>query len=493
MRRPLNKIKTQIILNHISTPMKRIITVILTILISVFSFGQEHFNSSEELIGQEVIFFELDKLFDSFGPFAYLENGRKYSPVENRFDYEYISGIPATVETITEWKRNRYLKVITKLNTYYFILDNRIDYRNKCRSLTYIHECLIDYRAKYKYLSKDCPALSDKGLKNPEPGGYYPIRWISYKEPKTLYDKATFNCTVGDKSVSVTEDYITCKDKYFITETEYAEIKVKAEQEAKEQAKLDSLADANSVCPAILMHDNTTTSRALQEALSIDYNNVKDTLLLYVYQSIEPSKVFKKKKYIGICLGKKVEIWQDGLTFLDLKAKDYVDSRGDEGISLRKVNAVEKEKEQLKHYEQQAELINKYRKENKIFINDWGYSYGDYKFGIKVNLFNCFSKTIKYVDINVVAYNAVGDRQKDAVGNSSVNAHCIGPLEPKTDGQWEYNNLFYNENKLIKKLVITDVKFTFMDNTTISYSGASKIEQHMYETHIDNILKNLDP
>lgn len=123
------------------------------------------------------------------------------------------------------------------------------------------------------------------------------------------------------------------------------------------------------------------------------------------------------------------------------------------------------------------------KKQKQIFITGLGYAYDDNEyssaFGMYFDIFNCFSKTIKYVEFTMTNYNAVGDVQRDDLGRSSITVKGIGPIEPEEGGRYTWDDVFWDDRDVIFKTRPTGVKFIFTDGTTKVFSGYSNIQKHM--------------
>lgn len=119
-----------------------------------------------------------------------------------------------------------------------------------------------------------------------------------------------------------------------------------------------------------------------------------------------------------------------------------------------------------------------YMKKNQIFITKAGYNYDGDQFGMNYDIYNCFGKTIKYVEITLTCYNAVGDVQRDYFGNSTKKVRGIGPIEPDDGGSYSWGKIFWDEYDVIKNCRITAIKFTFKDGTVKSFSGYANIRKH---------------
>lgn len=124
-----------------------------------------------------------------------------------------------------------------------------------------------------------------------------------------------------------------------------------------------------------------------------------------------------------------------------------------------------------------------YKKKNQIFITGIGYLYdnNEYssRFGMRFDIYNCFSKTIKYVEFTMTNYNAVGDVQRDDMGRSSRTVRGIGPIEPEDGGRYSWDDIFWDDKGIIDKTRLTNVKFIFKDGSTRVFSGYTNINKHM--------------
>ena len=115
----------------------------------------------------------------------------------------------------------------------------------------------------------------------------------------------------------------------------------------------------------------------------------------------------------------------------------------------------------------------------QLFLEKQEYVYGEYDdFGLKFRIYNCFKKTIKYIEFTCVPYNAVGDVQGDWVGKRIARTKGIGPLEPGESASWSFDDMFYDKNDVIRRVRLTNIKFIFKDGSTLNFSGASNIDRH---------------
>lgn len=195
----------------------------------------------------------------------------------------------------------------------------------------------------------------------------------------------------------------------------------------------------------------------------------------YIYAA-EP--YLSSYRYYLYCDGKKIRLEPYDIKDIDADKLSFLQRREDEGIELREKTAIIKDKEQQEVVRnQKKEFINQ-----KIFLAGIRLVKGKYhQCGVDLKIFNCYNKTIKYIDFTVAAYNRFGDSQKDEIGNSQKSGRCIGPVSPREIIHFTFNELFFDKNEIIKSFKIQSLKITFVDNTTLMFSGWNNIKTH-YQT-----------
>lgn len=172
-----------------------------------------------------------------------------------------------------------------------------------------------------------------------------------------------------------------------------------------------------------------------------------------------------------------------GIKFENEEDRLFLMRRGDDNVDDRYVKAlardfVDRLTEALEEEEKKQQEIDKLKK-RKIFLLSMDKAYGDYDWcGIKPKFLNCYNKTIKYIDCLVVPYNRFDDVQSDDYGRSSKEIRCIGPFEPGEIASWRFDDMFKNESGIIKTFRITNIKITFIDNSTILYKGWENVKKH---------------
>lgn len=170
--------------------------------------------------------------------------------------------------------------------------------------------------------------------------------------------------------------------------------------------------------------------------------------------------------------------------------EEYLRAKGEDGKEMRFNVAADYDDIQtakflnkLKSTIEELEKEIAFKKKNQIFLTGIGYEFDSSKYsnryGMRFDVYNCFNKTIKYVEFTLTNYNAVGDVQRDDIGRSSRTVRGIGPIEPGEGGRYSWDDIFWDDRDVISRTSLTNVKFTFMDGTTRVFSGTTNIRKHM--------------
>lgn len=184
--------------------------------------------------------------------------------------------------------------------------------------------------------------------------------------------------------------------------------------------------------------------------------------------------------YDMYCNGKKIKIdsFNGDLNEEDNSKVAFLQRRGNEGAAIRESIAIKKDKEQQeKALKQKQEFAKK-----QIFLTRVNLARGKYQCGVSLKIFNCYNKTIKYIDFTAASYNHFNDPQKDEIGVGQKSCQCLGPIAPTETGKFTFNELFWDKNCVISSVRLTNIKITFTDNTTVSFSGWNNIKVHYGES-----------
>ena len=125
------------------------------------------------------------------------------------------------------------------------------------------------------------------------------------------------------------------------------------------------------------------------------------------------------------------------------------------------------------HYQNLENAINTVKgyASKGISIPSWGvYDMSEYTdgTGIRFSFFNPTNKTIKYINIGFVGYNAVDDR----VGKV-ISKRCIGPIEPNETASYDFEYAWFTD--IVEYAKITSLSVQFKDGTTKVVSNPSSV------------------
>ena len=453
--------------------MKRIILIILVSLSSLYIYGQnDKFSTYAEMVGKEVTFYDAAQQIKVLGKFLFVKNEKgKLVAVKDVTPFQSIqNGECFLVNQIVTIKDKQYLECSSANETIYFLVSEKYPILPNFRSATVWEEALHSLREECPYLKlqdKQKYAQNDIVL-----GKFVKVTWNKFEFPKTIGSDVFFSYNHGRYTSRI--PYASIRRSDFASERDIQEEKERQDEEERrrvEQEKKDSIDDYIPIIARSKYHDS-------------DWNEMIDSLGMdnhHVYAIID------NKAYAYNWKEKTVSL--DSLVFDEEGRYQFLLRRGNKGLDIRKQIAFQQDsimQLEVAHYLDSLRNLNQIAENNfynelnrrQIFILKELYSYSDYKFGKKFTFYNCFNKRIKYVNITLTAYNAVGDIQRDDIGRSSAKIRGIGPIEKGNIASYDWDELFWDDNNIINKVLITNITFTFFDGTTKSYSGKANIDKH---------------
>ena len=453
--------------------MKRIILIILVSLSSLYIYGQnDKFSTYAEMVGKEVTFYDAAQQIKALGKFLFVKNEKgKLVAVKDVTPFQSIqNGECFHVNQIVTIKDKQYLECSSANETIYFLVSEKYPILPNFRSATVWEEVLHSLREECPYLKlqdKQKYAQNDIVL-----GKFVKVAWNKFEFPKTIGSDVFFSYNHGRYTSRI--PYASIRRSDFASERDIQEEKERQDEEERrrvEQEKKDSIDDYIPIIARSKYHDS-------------DWNEMIDSLGMdnhHVYAIID------NKAYAYHWIEKTVTL--DSLVFDDEGRYQFLLRRGNKGLAIRKKIAFQQDSimqlgvahclDSLRSLSRIAEN-NFYNELNRrqIFILKDLYSYSEYRFGKKFKFYNCFNKRIKYINITLTAYNGVGDIQRDDIGRSSAKLRGIGPIEKGDIASYDWDDLFWDDNDIINKVLITNITFTFFDGTTKSYSGKANIDKH---------------
>lgn len=453
--------------------MKRIILILLVSLSSLYIYGQnDKFSTYAEMFGKEVTFYDAAQQIKALGKFLFVKNEKgKLVAVKDVTPFQSIqNGECFHVNQIVTIKDKQYLECSSANETIYFLVSEKYPILPNFRSATVWEEVLRSLREECPYLKlqdKQKYAQNDIVL-----GKFVKVAWNKFEFPKTIGSDVFFSYNHGRYTSRI--PYASIRRSDFASERDIQEEKRRQDEEERRRVELekkDSIDDYIPIIARSKYHDS-------------DWNEMLDSLGVdkhHVYAIID------NKAHVYHWKEKTVSL--DSLVFDDEERYQFLLRRGNKGLAIRKQIAFQQDSvmllgvahclDSLRNISQRAE--NEYYNElnrQQIFILKDLYSYSEYRFGKKFKFYNCFNKRIKYINITLTAYNGVGDIQRDDIGRSSAKLRGIGPIEKGDIASYDWDELFWDDNDIINKVLITNISFTFFDGTTKSYSGKANIDKH---------------
>lgn len=478
--------------------------IILACLVTLNLSAQDRadrFNSYEDMRGKEVKFYNAVSMVEFQGNYAYELVKEKPVLIKDVQFYKLLENNNLIIGDVVTYKKKNFLKVKASGQELYLILDKEFSYIDNIRSVVYWKEHQVRLANEYQYVKLDSDLLYGKTSELQsvaELSKYIPVKWHPIEMPKRLNGEVNFVCTLVGKATEVftfslseaaehRDDFIDA-EQFSLGEAEYDRMLA---EEKRKQEQRDSIIDNSTVFEARIKH--TYKAENLLKEYDIDYDDDEANLKFSVYGTKLKSSGYgsyakSERYYKGFTLTKDIELPEEVLVFKNAADKEYLNRRGISGEYARKSVAKENdmayakfyldslEKATLKLMEDLQKTYNFYKK-NKVFILGERYSYSDYKFGKEFKFFNCYSKDIKYVNLRIVAFNQVGDVQRDDIGNYAKDVRCIGPLVAGEVGVYDFDELFWDDDDIIDELRVVELKITFSDNSVITFSGKAKVDK----------------
>lgn len=128
-----------------------------------------------------------------------------------------------------------------------------------------------------------------------------------------------------------------------------------------------------------------------------------------------------------------------------------------------------------------------------LSIISWGvYDQSEYTdgTGFRIRFYNPTKKTIKYITINLVGYNAVDDAVSSR-GKYTLSPKCVGPIEPDDAGSYDFEYLWFTD--LVEYAKIKSIVVQYTNGTSKTISNISTIEwsEALYNTYFNEELDDL--
>lgn len=472
--------------------MKKLIFLLCSLFVALSGYAENYdrFSYIEQTVGKKIVLYDASILYTTYGAYLYTEQKGKIKPVRDALQYTVVLSNDKVLDVveITTIKRKNYLKITGDDGTFFLLLDPQINYCEHIRSYSFWEDILSWFRRDYQYIreSKLNPAIHpDKQ--------YKAIKWMEFVMPDRMTSDVIFMFT--EESIDPTNlqnpethsralpaDEIFNSSSKFFNQNTY-DLDIRVHLQFVERERLDSIADTRPIVARIL-----STYSGLKEfnknRLAIEF---KEGYLISLYEAYttEWETIFK-----GYFAGTEMSFASTDLRFNNPSDAEYLKRRKSEGALNRKevakANDAQYIDKVLKEMQEESEKmlsdltkIQKFYQTKRIFITGQEYIFDDYgQFGMKFNIYNPWTKQIKYIEFTLVPYNAVNDIQSDDFGRRKQTVRCIGPIVADGIGTYSFEKIYWDENGIIDRVDITHAKITFMDNSTVVYSSKSQVDMH---------------
>lgn len=472
--------------------MKQIFFVVLFVFESVFVFSQaDSFSSPKDMLGKQIYVLPGDLL-----PCTYVmkEGKLKLAQKEKKTKYVINQKSYTVSNEMYVFKKENYL-VLNGTSEMFFLKESDGPlFLSFIKNESYWKDYIANLNKSYLYLDIE----KGKELHKYDETICYDklsrIKWKTYSFQENgvnlIANEVTEQGIVMRNDIVVSLDqFNSLKDFVFIHKDKIGSYVEKYESRLALEKRNNEIQDSlynRKLRLAIAKKDMVFGEEGKET-----YVDEGDTIAIYCYKDTI-DKFVGRFRYANILLK------DEDIKFVDYEYssatynytphsvdKEYLKSIGDKGVSERFAVAFEydtlktevyvsKLKNDIKAYKDKISNL----KSKQIFITEASYNYDDEQFGMDYTIFNCFSKTIKYVAITLTCYNNVGDVQRDYFGRAAKTIRGIGPIEPGRSGSYSWEKIFWDEYDVIKKCVITSIVFTFTDGTKKSFSGKTNIEKH---------------
>jgi hypothetical protein len=373
-----------------------------------------------------------------------------------------------------EIKKNVYMKCqSSQYGEIYLNMDLKNPFISKVRNnsawIDIINQCNADY-----------PYVYDATKAQREVDAYNEIEWISAIIPNNSIDdevslKYKYVLSNFEDKISYSSFQAERTNKFKNKDEYLSACQIQHHKDSIQEIKYREM-DAK-VLPAVCIEKYSFGTE--------NTDNIDNGDTIFVYYADET--MLK-----GWYLTRQISVPKRVVRVDDERQLQFLEFRGDKNIEFRDSlafnAAFDYTPRYFKRLSEETEQILKHIEERKkelatkqLFLKDVDYEYGEYSdFGLKFTIYNCWKKTIKYIEFTVTTYNAVGDVQCDWAGKCVAVTKGIGPLAPEESATWSWNDMFYDKNDVISKAKLTKIKFTFKDGSVQQFAGYANIKKHSW-------------
>jgi hypothetical protein len=449
--------------------MKKLLLLIIVLITPILSIGQPLFSGEEwriysyESVENKFIEMSIPASILQKNGFAMDSNGKL-----KKLDKTKIGNWSGNFKIlpIATIKNQKYLPVERFGSVCYLSLKG-VDYLHMMQNWN-AYDALLDMMKKqYAYMKSPVPGKLDLG----EPAFHGKAHMIDWRSHSHADGDVVFSFTANNTNRIHSLSIMLFFKSQFLDELEVYAIK----EEAEAQRRRDSIAAVEQRRRDSL-EDGRVHAFKLDRSVATIEAKTNDTVYLYdALRGYYKGSDFELPSSVQLLFPIMLTEEHQYKTYSEYK--QYISRRGDAGMEKRiqvartadSIHVFQNFAREQAYLDSLLGELNKAIKlltQRQTFIIEKEYASEGYgSVGLRLRFFNYFNKTIKYVEFETRPYNQVGDVQSDAVGRRSAKGRCIGPIEPKDMGEYEFDDLYYNSNDVIARIVVTKLTITFMDNT----------------------------
>ncbi len=450
--------------------MRRLFSVLLLsmLLTGTMHAQEDRFSDYTQLPGKDIIIYDIYSILEKGKKLIQIDVNGKLKP------YTDDGTIAVRCTGIVTIKKKQYVKgSYIKRGDFemrlYLKIDDKVNYLDKIRNLSYWKNLEDSIRRTYKYIYY-------KNIAGEETDKYKSITWfpmsLHWNNIDTPYSLEYRREGNYDETLPVKDILANIFPDYeFRSQEQYDK------DAAIEKARKDSIEAADrerDKKPIIAIVKNGEVRSTFTKKHAVLF---QEPVCVY---AIERGRNYNT--VYGFYNGEEIDIADYNVIFSDSADFAYLERNAWKNRELRVQIAKEASKRLFnkrvaEHKNKKTRLKTDEMFLKKIEKNSSG-DFIDRYIGTNITIYNCWNKTIKYIYFTALPINEVGDVEKDYRGNTSAQRKLIGPIEPGAMYEFRVEELFYYDSD-IKKLALSSIMFEFTDRTARHYEGA-EIKRHMW-------------
>lgn len=456
--------------------MKKLLMAFCLLCCTIYGMAQnDRFENYNQMVGKQITIYDFQTILLGNPKLVYRPVQGKLKAVPNKTLLGWGNSLILECQEMLEIKNSVYMKCkSSQYGEIYLNMDLKNPFISKVRNNSVWKDVLAQCDANYPYAYDTTNAQR-------EVDAYSEIEWVSVILPNNsiedeVYLKYKYTASKFETKISYSSLLAEGAQKFKGRDEYLAAYQIQYRKDSIQEAKYREM-DA-IVLPATCIVDRYSFGTE-----NTDFIEEGDSIFVYYANEDEVKGWYLTRRNSLPKNIVKVDN-EKQLQFLEFRGSSNMEFRD----SLARKATVDYTPRYIQRMTVKTDLLLKRVEEREkelstkqLFLKDIDYEFGEYSdFGLKFTIYNCWKKTIKYVEFTVTTYNSVGDVQRDWAGKSVSVTKGIGPLEPEESASWAWDDMFYDKYDVIDKARLTKIKFIFMDGSVQQFSGYSNINKHRW-------------